>query len=77
MEQDRNQRLIEKNKGSNDDDTVGNILFEIESEDLEDTKKMLTRMWNKRKKLEKENRREIGIEEMPREKKKRISKKGK
>ena len=68
LEQDRNPRLMEKHKGSNDDITVGNILFDIEGEDLEDTKKMLTRMWNKRKKLEKENIKEGGIEERPREK---------
>ena len=35
---------------------MGNILFDIESNDLEDTKKMLSRMWNKRKKLEKEGK---------------------
>ena len=72
LEQDRNPRLMEKNKGPNDDVTVGNILFDIEGEDLEDTKKMLTRMWNKRKKLEKENRKERGIEEMPRERKRKV-----
>ena len=43
---------MKKNKGNNDENTVGNILFDIENKDLEDTKKMLSRMWNKCKKLE-------------------------
>ena len=68
---------MEKNKGSNDENTVGNILFDIEGEDLEDTKKMLTRMWNKHKKLEQKVKKERGIEETPRERKgKELTKKG-
>ena len=63
-----------KSKGCNDDITVGNILFDIEGEDLEDTKKMLTRMWNRRKKLEQKEKKEKGIEEKPREGKKKEKK---
>ena len=61
---------MEKSKGGNDDITVGNLLFDIDDEDLEDTKKMLKRMWNRRKKLEQEGKKEKGIEEKPREGKK-------
>ena len=56
LEEERNPRIMKKNKGNNDENTVGNILFDIESKDLEDTKKMLSRMWNKRKKLERERK---------------------
>ena len=69
LEEERNPRIMEKSKGSNDDITVGNILFDIEGEDLEDTKKMLTRMWNRRKKLEQKEKKEKGIKEMPKERK--------
>ena len=58
LEEERNPRIMKKNKGNNDENTVGNILFDIESKDLEDTKKMLSRMWNKRKKLERERKKE-------------------
>ena len=43
-----------KKKGNDDEDTVGNLLFDIERTDLEITKKMLQRMWNKRNRIEKE-----------------------
>ena len=56
LEEERNPRIMKKNKENNDENTVGNILFDIESKDLEDTKKMLSRMWNKRKKLEQEGK---------------------
>ena len=70
LEEERNPRLMGKSKGGNDDITVGNILFDIDDEDLEDTKKMLTIMWNRRKKLEQEGKKEKGIEEKPRKGKK-------
>ena len=52
LEGERNQQIVIKNKEDNDEDTVGNILFEIDEKDLEETKKMLKRMWNKRTKAE-------------------------
>ena len=59
LEEERNPRIMNKTKGNNDENTVGNILFDIEDKDLEDTKKMLAKMWNKRKKLEQqENKKE-------------------
>ena len=61
LEEERNPRIMEKNKGNNDENTVGNILFDIEGNDLEDTKKkMLTRMLNKSKKLEQEGKEKEG-----------------
>ena len=42
-----------KKKGNDYEDTVGNLLFDIEVTDLEIIKNMLQRMWNKRKRMEK------------------------
>ena len=57
LEEERNNQLIMKKKETNDENTVGNLLFDIEKMDLETAKKMLQTMSNKRnrivKKLEK------------------------
>ena len=53
LEEERNIQLIMKKKVNNDEDTVGNLLFDIEESDFDTTKKMLQRMWNKRKIIEK------------------------
>ena len=58
LEEERNIQLIMKKKGNNDEDTVGNLLFDIKETDLEITKKMLQRMWNKRNRIEKEWKKE-------------------
>ena len=57
LEEERNTQLIMK-KGNDDEDTVGNLLFDIERTDLEITKKILQRMWNKRNRIEKEWKKE-------------------
>ena len=57
-----------KKKGNNDEDTVGILLFDIEESDLETTKKMLQRIWNKRKRIEKELKIERETREKPKEK---------
>ena len=59
-----------KKKGDNDEDTVGNLLFDIEKTDLEETKKMIQRMWNKRNKIEKKLKKENEKKENPNGKRK-------
>merc|ERR1712030_156152 len=71
LEEQRNTQIILKNKGSNDEDTVGNVLFDIEEQDLEKTKKMLQRMWNKRKKFKQNLRKDNGMEKKEKKKKKK------
>ena len=48
----------------------GNLLFDIEGTDLEITKKILQRMWNKRNIIEKEWKKEWEARETPKEKRK-------
>ena len=72
LEEQRNTQIILKNKGSNDEDTVGNVLFDIEEQDLEKTKKMLQRMWNKRKKFEQNLRKDNGMEKKEKMKKRTL-----
>ena len=71
LEEERNTQLIMKKKGNDDEDTVGNLLFDIERTDLEITKKMLQRMWNKRNRIEKEWKKEREAREKPKEKRKK------
>ena len=47
-----------KKKGNDDEETVGNLLFDIERTDLEITKKMLQKMWKKHNRIEKEWKKE-------------------
>ena len=72
LEEQRNTQIILKNKGSNDEVTVGNVLFDIEEQDLEKTKKMLQRMWNKRKKFEQNLRKDNGMEKKEKMKKRTL-----
>ena len=69
LEEKRNTQLIMKKKGNNVEDTVGNLLFDIERTDLEITKKMLQRMWNKRNRIEKEWKKKGGKGKTKRKKK--------
>ena len=71
LEEERNIQLIMKKKGNDDDDTVGNLLFDIERTDLEITKKMLQRMWNKCNRIEKEWKKEWEAREKSKENTKR------
>ena len=59
-----------KKKGDMDEDTVGNLLFDIERTDLEETKKMIQRMWNKRNKIEKKLKKESKKKDKPNGKRK-------
>ena len=43
LKKERNVQLVTK-KGDNGEHTVGNLLFDIEKTDLEETKKMIQRM---------------------------------
>ena len=70
LEEKRNTQLIMKKKGNNVEDTVGNLLFDIERTDLKITKKMLQRMWIKYNRIEKEWKKEREAREKPKEKKK-------
>ena len=70
LEKVRNVQLMTKKKGANDEDTVGNLLFDIEKTDLEETKKMIQRMWNKRNKTEKKLKKENEKEDKPNGKRK-------
>ena len=49
---------------------MGNLLFDIEKTDLEETKKMIQRMWNKRNKIEKKLKKENEKKEKPNGKRK-------
>ena len=70
LEEERNVQLMMKKKGDMDEDTVGNLLFDIERTDLEETKKMIQRMWNKRKKIEKKLKKENEKKDKPNGKRK-------
>ena len=70
LEKVRNVQLMTKKKGANDEDTVENLLFDIEKTDLEETKKMIQRMWNKRNKIEKKLKKENKKEDKPNGKRK-------
>ena len=47
---------IERN---DDEDTVGNLLFNIEETDLKITKKLLQRMWNRHNRIERMKKRKV------------------
>ena len=72
LEEERNTQLIMKKKGNDDEDTVGNLLFDIERTDLEITKKMLQRMWNKCNRIEKEWKKEREARENQKKKERRV-----
>ena len=57
-----------KKKGNDYEDTVGNLLFDIEVTDLEIIKNMLQRMWNKRNRKGIEWKKEREAKEKPKEK---------
>merc|ERR1712215_642586 len=69
--EERNIQLIMKQKGNDDEDTLENLIFVIERTDLEITKMMLQRMWNKRNRIEKEWKKEREAREKPKEKRKK------
>ena len=70
LEEERNTQLIMKKKGNDDEDTLENLIFVIERTDLEITKKMLQRMWNKRNRIKKEWKKERETREKQKQKRK-------
>ena len=67
-----------KKKGNNVEDTVGNLLLDIERTDLKITKKMLQRMWIKYNRVEKRmEKRKGGKGETKRKRKSMVIKKKK
>ena len=67
---ERKVHLLAKKKGANDEETLGNLLFDIEKTDLEETKKMIQRMWNKCNKIEKKLKKEKEKKDKPNGKRK-------
>ena len=49
LEDKRNHEIVNKMRGSNERETIGNLLFRTKGEDLEEVKKMLKKMWYARK----------------------------
>ena len=49
LEHRRDGELIERLKGENEEETLGNLLFGAKDDDLEDIKEMLQKMWDSRK----------------------------
>ena len=45
LEYRRNQNLLEKAKGENEEETMGNLLFNMKGTDLEEVKGMLWKLW--------------------------------
>ena len=69
----REKYSINSEKIRNDDeDTVGNILYNKEETDLKITKKLQQRMWNRRNRIKKRMKKERGTREKPNEKRNEI-----
>ena len=51
LEDQRDKELINRKKGSEEDETIGNLLFVFEGNDLEEVKGMLLKLWDRRIKI--------------------------